>query len=68
MRFRRLALAALAAVLGGAALAETVPSTGGGEGPPPPPPGSIAYRPVVEAAIDRVIVPGYRALAEAADA
>ena len=66
MRFRRLALAALAAVLGGAALAETVPSTGGGEGPPPPPPGSIAYRPVVEAAIDDVIVPGYRALAEAA--
>lgn len=61
----RLAAFLLAALIGAtAALAQS----GGGEGgPPPPPPGSIAFRPVVDAVVDKAVLPGYRALAEAAD-
>lgn len=62
MKFVRLA------TLVAAILAATAAPVVAQEGAPPAEPPRIAFRPVVERAVDVVIVPGYRALAERASA
>ena len=59
----RLAAVVLAAAIGTGPVLAQAEGGDGAEAPQAP----IAFRPVVEQVIDKVVVPGYRALAEAAD-